>query len=57
MREEAICRVPNTSHYLAENYENMCWSILIIYIDPLFASRQDFMKVKEKAYRDKVLGV
>lgn len=30
--------------------------IKLIYIDPPFATRQDFMKEKEKAYRDKVLG-
>ena len=30
--------------------------IKLIYIDPPFATRQDFMKDKEKAYRDKVLG-
>ena len=30
--------------------------IRLIYIDPPFATRQDFMKDKEKAYRDKVLG-
>ena len=28
--------------------------IKLIYIDPPFATRQDFMKDKEKAYRDKV---
>jgi DNA modification methylase len=28
----------------------------LIYIDPPFATKQDFMKDKEKAYRDKVLG-
>ena len=28
--------------------------IRLIYIDPPFATRQDFMKDKEKAYRDKV---
>ena len=31
-------------------------NIKLIYIDPPFATRQDFMKDKEKAYRDKVLG-
>ena len=30
--------------------------IKLIYIDPPFATRQDFMKDKEKAYQDKVLG-
>ncbi|MGP8055509.1 MAG: DNA methyltransferase [Limisphaerales bacterium] len=30
--------------------------IRLINIDPPFATRQDFMKDKEKAYRDKVLG-
>ena len=30
--------------------------IKLIYIDPPFATRHDFMKDKEKAYRDKVLG-
>src|ERR1039457_2217671 len=30
--------------------------IRLIYIDPPFATKQDFMKDKEKAYRDKVLG-
>jgi DNA modification methylase len=30
--------------------------IKLIYIDPPFATRQDFMKDKEKAYRDRVLG-
>ena len=30
--------------------------IKLIYIDPPFATRQDFMKDKEKAYRDKVMG-
>ena len=30
--------------------------IKLVYIDPPFATRQDFMKDKEKAYRDKVLG-
>jgi DNA modification methylase len=30
--------------------------IKLIYIDPPFATRQDFMKDKEKAYHDKVLG-
>ena len=30
--------------------------IKLIYIHPPFATRQDFMKDKEKAYRDKVLG-
>src|SRR5688572_19794452 len=30
--------------------------IKLIYIDPPFATRQDLMKDKEKAYRDKVVG-
>ena len=30
--------------------------IRLIYIDPPFATKQDFMKDKERAYRDKVLG-
>jgi len=30
--------------------------IKLIYIDPPFATHQDFMKDKEKAYRDKVIG-
>src|SRR5438445_12069954 len=30
--------------------------IKLIYIDPPFATKQDFMKDREKAYRDKVLG-
>ncbi len=30
--------------------------IKLIYIDPPFATKQDFMKDEEKAYRDKVLG-
>ncbi len=30
--------------------------IKLVYIDPPFATRQDFMKDREKAYRDKVLG-
>jgi site-specific DNA-methyltransferase (adenine-specific)/adenine-specific DNA-methyltransferase len=30
--------------------------IKVIYNDPPFATRQDFMKDREKAYRDKVLG-
>lgn len=30
--------------------------IRLIYIDPPFATKQDFMKDKEKAYRDKVVG-
>jgi len=30
--------------------------IRLVYIDPPFATRKDFMKDKEKAYRDKVLG-
>ncbi len=30
--------------------------IKLVYIDPPFATRQDFMKDKEKAYHDKVMG-
>ena len=30
--------------------------IKLIYIDPPFATKQDFMKDKEKAYQDKVIG-
>jgi DNA modification methylase len=30
--------------------------IKLIYIDPPFATRQDFMKDREKAYRDKLIG-
>lgn len=30
--------------------------IRLVYIDPPFATRQDFMKDREKAYRDKVIG-
>lgn len=30
--------------------------IKLIYIDPPFATKKDFMKDKEKAYRDKVIG-
>lgn len=30
--------------------------IKLIYIDPPFATKQDFMKDKEKAYRDKIIG-
>jgi site-specific DNA-methyltransferase (adenine-specific)/adenine-specific DNA-methyltransferase len=30
--------------------------IKLIYIDPPFATKQDFMNDKEKAYRDKVIG-
>jgi DNA modification methylase len=30
--------------------------IKLIYIDPPFATKQDFLKDKEKAYRDKVIG-
>ncbi len=28
----------------------------LIYIDPPFATKQDFMKDREKAYRDKIIG-
>lgn len=38
------------------NYFGTRGKIRLIYIDPPFATRQDFMKDKEKAYRDKVLG-
>ena len=30
--------------------------IKLVYIDPPFATKQDFMKDREKAYRDKVIG-
>jgi DNA modification methylase len=30
--------------------------IKLVYIDPPFATKQDFMKDKEKAYRDKIIG-
>lgn len=30
--------------------------IKLIYIDPPFATKQDFMKEREKAYRDKIIG-
>jgi DNA modification methylase len=30
--------------------------IKLIYIDPPFATRQDFLKDREKAYRDKIIG-
>ncbi len=30
--------------------------IKLVYIDPPFATRQDFMKDKEKAYKDKIIG-
>jgi len=30
--------------------------IKLIYIDPPFATKQDFMKDREKAYRDKIIG-
>ncbi|MBW2562067.1 MAG: site-specific DNA-methyltransferase, partial [Deltaproteobacteria bacterium] len=30
--------------------------IKLIYIDPPFSTRQDFMKDREKAYRDKIIG-
>ncbi|MEQ1557835.1 MAG: site-specific DNA-methyltransferase [Methyloglobulus sp.] len=30
--------------------------IKLVYIDPPFATKQDFMKDREKAYRDKVMG-
>src|SRR3990167_2776374 len=30
--------------------------IKLIYIDPQFATKQDFMKDREKAYRDKIIG-
>lgn len=31
--------------------------IKLIYIDPPFSTKQDFMKDREKAYRDKVIGI
>jgi len=30
--------------------------IKLVYIDPPFATKQDFMKDREKAYRDKIIG-
>ncbi len=38
------------NHYGSKN------KIKLIYIDPPFATKQDFMKDKEKAYRDKIVG-
>lgn len=39
-------------------YENpeIKGKVKLIYIDPPFATKQDFMKDEEKAYRDKVIG-
>ncbi len=45
-------------------YEDQCGEnkyktknkIKLIYIDPPFATKQDFMKDREKAYRDKIIG-
>jgi len=39
-----------------ENKYKLRNKIKLIYIDPPFATKQDFMKDKEKAYRDKVYG-
>ena len=41
-------RGPN--HYGTKN------RIKLVYIDPPFATKQDFMKDREKAYRDKIIG-
>jgi site-specific DNA-methyltransferase (adenine-specific)/adenine-specific DNA-methyltransferase len=41
-------RGPN--HYGTRN------RIKLVYIDPPFATKQDFMKDREKAYRDKIIG-
>jgi site-specific DNA-methyltransferase (adenine-specific)/adenine-specific DNA-methyltransferase len=38
------------------NYYGTRDRIKLIYIDPPFATKKDFMKDKEKAYRDKVIG-
>ena len=38
------------------NRDNTKNKIKLIYIDPPFATKQDFMKDREKAYRDKVMG-
>jgi site-specific DNA-methyltransferase (adenine-specific)/adenine-specific DNA-methyltransferase len=38
------------------NYYGLRNKIKLIYIDPPFATRKDFMKDKEKAYHDKVIG-
>lgn len=35
---------------------NIKGKVKLIYIDPPFATKQDFMKNEEKAYRDKVVG-
>ncbi|HPA26002.1 MAG TPA: site-specific DNA-methyltransferase [bacterium] len=39
-------------------YEDPCikGKIKLIYIDPPFATKQDFMKDEEKAYKDKIVG-
>jgi len=39
-----------------ENRYGTRGKIKLVYIDPPFATRQDFMKDKEKAYHDKVMG-
>jgi DNA modification methylase len=38
------------NHYGTKN------RIKLVYIDPPFATKQDFMKDREKAYRDKIIG-
>jgi site-specific DNA-methyltransferase (adenine-specific)/adenine-specific DNA-methyltransferase len=38
------------------NYYKTKNKIKLIYIDPPFATKQDFMKDREKAYRDKIIG-
>lgn len=40
----------NENRYRTKNH------IKLIYIDPPFATKQDFMKDREKAYRDKIVG-
>ncbi len=35
---------------------NIKGKVKLIYIDPPFATKQDFMKDEEKAYRDKIIG-
>lgn len=39
-----------------QNKLNTKNKIKLIYIDPPFATKQDFMKDREKAYRDKIIG-
>ena len=42
--------------YLGENKYKTKNKIKFIYIDPPFATKQDFMKDRGKAYRDKIIG-